>query len=119
MRKVTGTWWLLAFELVAYATRRDQVTRALRVRLDLGAQPTHVDSDLVGVSLIIISPDEAQDLFMAEDAASIACQHVQQEKLDGRQLHVTSARQNHPVIDRIEAKVAHLKRCLRLPEREP
>src|SRR5579859_6534425 len=100
----------LRLKLVANAPHRLHVGRPRRVRLDLAAQPAHVNRHRVGVAEVLVVPDLVEQLLAGEGPAHRAGEEMQQVELFRRQLHALAAQPDHPPrnVDRQLAEVQPL-----------
>ena len=73
------------FEAVAHAGFRDEVAGLGRFRLQLAAQVRHVDAQVVGLAVVLRSPDLVQKMSLGHQPARVTDELLQQPPLDRRQ----------------------------------
>src|SRR2546423_3063206 len=87
-------------------------------RVQLVAQPAHVDLDDVGVALEVVVPHMAQDVLLGHDLALVPQEEFEQRDLPGRQLDLGIAPEDAPG-DGVQAEVPRLEHHGPLPRPPP
>src|SRR5258708_35553735 len=97
-----------SYQLVTDSTHRPEQSLAGH-RLELGAEPAHVDVEQVGVDVIAGSPDLVGDQRAGKDAPVVLHENLEQGVLAPRQLNPL-ALHLHGVAEQVELNAGVLER---------